>query len=192
MRHLLFRRSYDLPALFVGSRRHPELSPRWICGCTTPARIEVSSRVRVRREATARRCAVECSDVEGIATLELIDGRAAALAREHLGVRPSVELTVVAIGGTGRRPRSNRPARHLLGTVHGVCGSPRSVWMPLRSTVVAHRESLPSEVLGCVRPASVIQASRCHCRRSAASPEIRSRWFTDVSRILQRRCHSHR
>lgn len=27
-------------------------------------------------------------DVEGIAALELIDGRAAALTREHLGVRP--------------------------------------------------------------------------------------------------------
>lgn len=93
-RHSRVRRDntgYDLPALFVGAegtlgvitaldlRLHPTPSHRVtaVCGFAELAALVDAGRM--------------FRDVEGIAALELIDGRAAALTREHLGVRPPVE-----------------------------------------------------------------------------------------------------
>ncbi len=82
---------YDLPALFVGAegtlgvitsldlRLHPTPSHRVtaVCGfADLDALVDAGRTFR---------------DVEGIAALELIDGRAAALTREHLGTSPPVE-----------------------------------------------------------------------------------------------------
>ncbi len=93
-RHSRVRRDntgYDLPALFVGAegtlgvitaldlRLHPTPTHRVtaVCGFSElPALVDAG---RVFRE------------VDGIAALELIDGRAAALTREHLGVGAPVE-----------------------------------------------------------------------------------------------------
>src|SRR5262245_2822004 len=93
-RHSLVRSDntgYDLPALFVGAegtlgvipaldlRLHPTPSHRVtaVCGFA-----DLESLVDTGR--TFR-------DVDGIAALELIDGRAAALTREHLGVGAPVQ-----------------------------------------------------------------------------------------------------
>ncbi|BAX90488.1 FAD-binding oxidoreductase [Mycobacterium shigaense] len=93
-RHSLVRSDntgYDLPALFVGAegtlgvitaldlRLHPTPSHRVtaVCGfADLEALIEAGRAFR---------------DVDGIAALELIDGRAAALAAEHLGVGAPVQ-----------------------------------------------------------------------------------------------------
>ncbi|PLV51948.1 oxidoreductase [Mycobacterium tuberculosis variant microti OV254] len=93
-RHSLVRSDntgYDLPALFVGAegtlgvitaldlRLHPTPSHRVtaVCGfADLEALIDTGRRFR---------------DVDGIAALELIDGRAGALTAEHLGVSPPVE-----------------------------------------------------------------------------------------------------
>lgn len=93
-RHSLVRSDntgYDLPALFVGAegtlgvitaldlRLHPTPSHRVtaVCGfADLEALIDTGRRFR---------------DVDGIAALELIDGRAGALTAEHLGVNPPVE-----------------------------------------------------------------------------------------------------
>lgn len=93
-RHSLVRSDntgYDLPALFVGAegtlgvitaldlRLHPTPSHRVtaVCGfADLEALIHTGRRFR---------------DVDGIAALELIDGRAGALTAEHLGVNPPVE-----------------------------------------------------------------------------------------------------
>jgi FAD/FMN-containing dehydrogenase len=93
-RHSLVRSDntgYDLPALFVGAegtlgvitaldlRLHPSPSHRVtaVCGfADLDALIEAGRTFR---------------DVDGIAALELIDGRAAALTGEHLGVNSPVE-----------------------------------------------------------------------------------------------------
>jgi FAD/FMN-containing dehydrogenase len=93
-RHSLVRSDntgYDLPALFVGAegtlgvitaldlRLHPSPSHRVtaVCGfADLEALIEAGRTFR---------------DVDGIAALELIDGRAAALTGEHLGVGAPVE-----------------------------------------------------------------------------------------------------
>ncbi|OBI93630.1 oxidoreductase [Mycobacterium alsense] len=93
-RHSLVRRDntgYDLPALFVGAegtlgvitaldlRLHPTPSHRVtaVCGfADLEALIDAGRTFR---------------DVDGIAALELIDGRAAALTAEHLGVAAPVE-----------------------------------------------------------------------------------------------------
>jgi FAD/FMN-containing dehydrogenase len=92
-RHSLVRRDntgYDLPALFVGAegtlgvitsldlRLHPTPSHRItaVCGfADLDALVEAGRTFR---------------DVDGIAALELIDGRAAALTAEHLGVAAPV------------------------------------------------------------------------------------------------------
>lgn len=82
---------YDLAALFVGAegtlgvitaldlRLHPTPSHRVtaVCGFSDLEALVDAGRM--------------FRDVDGIAALELIDGRAAALAREHLGVIPPVE-----------------------------------------------------------------------------------------------------
>ncbi|WAJ45582.1 FAD-binding oxidoreductase [Mycobacterium sp. Aquia_216] len=93
-RHSLVRSDntgYDLPALFVGAegtlgvitaldlRLHPTPSHRVtaVCGfADLEALIDTGRAFR---------------DVDGIAALELIDGRAGALTAEHLGVGPPVE-----------------------------------------------------------------------------------------------------
>ncbi len=93
-RHSRVRRDntgYDLPALFVGAegtlgvitsldlRLHPTSSHRVtaICGfADLDALVDAGRTFR---------------DVDGIAALELIDGRGAALTREHLGVGAPVE-----------------------------------------------------------------------------------------------------
>lgn len=93
-RHSLVRSDntgYDLPALFVGAegtlgvitaldlRLHPTPSHRVtaVCGfADLEALIDTGRRFR---------------DVDGIAALELIDGRAGALTAERLGVNPPVE-----------------------------------------------------------------------------------------------------
>src|ERR1700759_4327526 len=76
---------YDLPALFVGAegtlgvitaldlRLHPTPSHRVTAVCAFGARDAVGDAGR------------SCRDVDGIAALELIDGQARALTREHLG-----------------------------------------------------------------------------------------------------------
>lgn len=93
-RHSRVRRDntgYDLPALFVGAegtlgvitsldlRLHPSPAHRVtaVCGFDDlEALVEAGRRFR---------------EVDGIAALELIDGRAAALTREHLGVGAPVD-----------------------------------------------------------------------------------------------------
>ena len=93
-RHSLVRRDntgYDLPALFVGAegtlgvitaldlRLHPTPSHRVtaVCGfADLEALVDAGRTFR---------------DVDGIAALELIDGRASALTGEHLGVNSPVE-----------------------------------------------------------------------------------------------------
>jgi FAD/FMN-containing dehydrogenase len=93
-RHSLVRSDntgYDLPALFVGAegtlgvitaldlRLHPTPSHRVtaVCGfADLDALIDTGRMFR---------------DVDGIAALELIDGRAGALTAEHLGIGPPVE-----------------------------------------------------------------------------------------------------
>jgi FAD/FMN-containing dehydrogenase len=81
---------YDLPALFVGAegtlgvitsldlRLHPEPSHRVtaVCGFDDLGALVEAGRL--------------FRDLDGIAALELIDGRAGALADEHLGVAPPV------------------------------------------------------------------------------------------------------
>jgi FAD/FMN-containing dehydrogenase len=81
---------YDLPALFVGAegtlgvitaldlRLHPDLPHRVtaVCGFDDLAALVDAGRL--------------FRDMDGIAALELIDGRAGALAEEHLGVTPPV------------------------------------------------------------------------------------------------------
>lgn len=134
-RHSRVRRDntgYDLPALFVGAegtlgvitaldlRLHPTPSHRVtaVCGFAELAALVDAGRM--------------FRDVEGIAALELIDGRAAALTREHLGVRPPSRLT--GCYWWNWPPTTIRPTGSpTCSAVHGCAGSPRSVWMPLRS-----------------------------------------------------------
>src|SRR6201995_2580233 len=82
---------YDLPALFVGAegtlgvitaldlRLHPTPSHRVTAVCAFGARDAVGDAGR------------SCRDVDGIAALELIDGQARALTREHLGTGAPVD-----------------------------------------------------------------------------------------------------
>jgi FAD/FMN-containing dehydrogenase len=93
-RHTLVRRDntgYDMPALFVGAegtlgvitaldlRLHPTPSHRVTAVCGFADLEELVDAGRMFR------------DVDGIAALELIDGRAAALTREHAGVGAPVQ-----------------------------------------------------------------------------------------------------
>src|ERR1700761_718952 len=99
---------YDLPALFVGAegtlgvitaldlRLYPTPSHQVtaICGFDDlDALVETGRRFR---------------DMQGIAALELVDGRASALAEERLGGPPPVRGGWLPAGGTGGRPRSDR------------------------------------------------------------------------------------
>src|ERR1700761_3940806 len=99
---------YDLPALFVGAegtlgvitaldlRLHPDPSHRVtaVCGFDDLAALVDAGRL--------------FRDMDGIAALELIDGRASALAEERLGGPPPVRGGWLPAGGTGGRPRSDR------------------------------------------------------------------------------------
>ena len=124
---------YDLPALFVGAegtlgvitaldlRLHPTPSHRVtaVCGfADLEALVEAGRSFR---------------DVDGIAALELIDGRAAALTGEHLGVARAGGGRLAAAGGAGRRPRPDRPARRSARGRAACATSPRSAWISLRS-----------------------------------------------------------
>ena len=140
---------YDLPALFVGAegtlgvitaldlRLHPTPSHRVtaVCGfAELEALIEAG---RVFR------------DVDGIAALELIDGRAAALTREHLGVGGPVDgewLLLVELAAD--HDQTERLAELLDGA--GLWASPRWAWMSLRSNGCGVFERVWRRCSGCM------------------------------------------
>ncbi|MGB8389599.1 FAD-binding oxidoreductase [Mycobacterium sp.] len=153
-RHSRVRRDntgYDLPALFVGAegtlgvitaldlRLHPTPSHRVtaICGFTDLEALVDAGR-------TFR-------DVDGIAALELIDGRAAALTREHLGVGAPVPgdwLLLVELAA------DHDQTDRLAGLLDGVqlCGEPAvGVDAAAQQRLWQVRESL-AEVLGVYGP----------------------------------------
>ena len=153
-RHSLVRRDntgYDLPALFVGAegtlgvitaldlRLHPTPSHRVtaVCGfADLEALIDAGRTFR---------------DVDGIAALELIDGRAAALTDEHLGVGAPVEgdwLLLVELAGD--HDQTERLAS-LLDGARG-CGEPAvGVDVAAQQRLWRVRESL-ADVLGVYGP----------------------------------------
>src|ERR1700742_3862944 len=107
---------YDLPSLFVGAegtlgvitaldlRLHPDPSHRVTAVCGFADLDALVDAGRLFRE------------LDGIAALELVDGRAAALAEEHLGVAPPARgegLVVVGMGG--ERDQTERLADALEG-----------------------------------------------------------------------------
>ena len=153
-RHSRVRRDntgYDLPALFVGAegtlgvitaldlRLHPTPTHRVtaVCGFSElPALVDAG---RVFRE------------VDGIAALELIDGRAAALTREHLGVGVPVEgdwMLLVELAAD--HDQTDRLADLLGG--QRLCGEPAvGVDTAAQQRLWRVRESL-AEVLGVYGP----------------------------------------
>ena len=153
-RHTLVRRDntgYDLPALFVGAegtlgvitaldlRLHPAPSHRVtaVCGfADLEALVDAGRTFR---------------DVEGIAALELIDGRAAALTAEHLGV-------VAPVGGDWlllvELAADHDQTERLADLLDGVrmCGDPAvGVDVATQQRLWRVRESL-AEVLGVYGP----------------------------------------
>ena len=153
-RHSRVRRDntgYDLPALFVGAegtlgvitaldlRLHPIPSHRVtaVCGFTDLEALVDAGR-------TFR-------DVDGIAALELIDGRAAALTREHVGIGAPVPgdwLLLVELAA------DHDQTDRLAGLLDGVqlCGEPAvGVDVAAQQRLWQVRESLP-EVLGAYGP----------------------------------------
>lgn len=153
-RHSLVRRDntgYDLPALFVGAegtlgvittldlRLHPVPSYRVtaICGfADLEALVDAGRAFR---------------DVDGIAALELIDGRASALTREHLGVRAPVDgdwLLLVELAAD--HDQTDRLSDLLMGAQ--MCGDPAvGVDIAARQRLWRVRESL-ADVLGVYGP----------------------------------------
>ncbi|SPM33441.1 FAD/FMN-containing dehydrogenase [Mycobacterium rhizamassiliense] len=153
-RHSLVRSDntgYDLPALFVGAegtlgvitaldlRLHPSPSHRVtaVCGfADLEALIEAGRTFR---------------DVDGIAALELIDGRAAALTGEHLGVGAPVEgdwLLLIELAAD--HDQTERLADLLDGA--RLCGEPAvGVDTAAQQRLWRVRESL-AEVLGVYGP----------------------------------------
>lgn len=153
-RHSLVRSDntgYDLPALFVGAegtlgvitaldlRLHPAPSHRItaVCGfADLEALVDAGRKFR---------------DVDGIAALELIDGRAAALTDEHLGVAAPVPgdwLLLVELAA------DHDQTERLAGLLDGVrlCGEPAvGVDVAARQRLWRIRESL-AEVLGVYGP----------------------------------------
>jgi FAD/FMN-containing dehydrogenase len=153
-RHSLVRRDntgYDLPALFVGAEgtlgvitaldlrlhRVPSHRVTAVCGFA-----DLESLVEAGR--TFR-------DVDGIAALELIDGRAAALTAEHLGVGAPVQgdwLLLVELAA------DHDQTDRLAGLLEGVqmCGEPAvGVDVVAQQRLWRVRESL-AEVLGVYGP----------------------------------------
>jgi FAD/FMN-containing dehydrogenase len=153
-RHSLVRRDntgYDLPALFVGAEGtlgvitaldlwlHPAPSHRVtvVCGfADLEALVEAGRTFR---------------DVDGIAALELIDGRAGALIRQHLGVVVPVEgdwLLLVELAAD--HDQTDRLADLLTGVQ--LCGDPAvGVDVAAQQRLWQVRESL-AEVLGVYGP----------------------------------------
>jgi FAD/FMN-containing dehydrogenase len=153
-RHSLVRSDntgYDLPALFVGAegtlgvitsvdlRLHPSPSHRVtaVCGfADLEALVDAGRTFR---------------DVDGIAALELIDGRAAALTAEHLGVGAPVAgdwLLLVELAAD--RDQTDRLADLLDGAQ--MCGDPAvGVDVAAQQRLWRVRESL-AEVLGVYGP----------------------------------------
>jgi FAD/FMN-containing dehydrogenase len=153
-RHSLVRRDntgYDLPALFVGAegtlgvitsldlRLHPTPSHRItaVCGfADLDALVDAGRTFR---------------DVDGIAALELIDGRAAALTAEHLGVGAPVAgdwLLLVELAAD--QDQTDRLAELLDGLQ--LCGEPAvGVDVAAQQRLWRLRESL-AEVLGVYGP----------------------------------------
>lgn len=142
---------YDLPALFVGAegtlgvitaldlRLHPAPSYRVtaVCGfADLEALVDAGRTFR---------------DVDGIAALELIDGRSAALTREHLGVGAPVEgdwLLLVELAAD--HDQTDRLADLLDGAQ--LCGEPAvGVDVAAQQRLWRVRESL-AEVLGVYGP----------------------------------------
>ncbi|SOJ52786.1 putative FAD-linked oxidoreductase [Mycobacterium simulans] len=153
-RHSWVRRDntgYDLPALFVGAegtlgvitaldlRLHPTPSHRVtaICGFADLEALVDAGRV--------------FRDIDGIAALELIDGRAAALTGEHLGVGAPVEgdwLLLVELAAN--HDQTDRLAELLDGLQ--LCGEPAvGVDVAAQQRLWRLRESL-AEVLGVYGP----------------------------------------
>jgi FAD/FMN-containing dehydrogenase len=153
-RHSMVRRDntgYDLPALFVGAegtlgvitaldlRLHPTLSHRVtaVCGfADLEALVEAGRTFR---------------DVDGIAALELIDGRAAALTREHVGVGAPVDgdwLLLVELAAD--HDQTDRLADLITGVQ--LCGEPAvGVDVAAQQRLWQVRESL-ADVLGVYGP----------------------------------------
>src|ERR1700741_2257453 len=153
-RHSLVRRDntgYDLPALFVGAegtlgvitsldlRLHPTPSHRVtaVCGfADLEALVDAGRTFR---------------DVDGIAALELIDGRAAALTAEHLGVGAPVGgdwLLLVELAAD--HEQTDRLADLLAGAQ--MCGEPAvGVDVAAQQRLWRVRESV-AEVLGVYGP----------------------------------------
>jgi FAD/FMN-containing dehydrogenase len=153
-RHSLVRSDntgYDLPALFVGAegtlgvitgldlRLHPSPSHRVTAVCGFADLEELIAAGRVFR------------DVDGIAALELIDGRAAALTDEHLGVGAPVKgdwLLLVELAAD--HDQTDRLA-DLLSAVQ-LCGEPAvGVDVAAQQRLWRVREAL-AEVLGVYGP----------------------------------------
>jgi FAD/FMN-containing dehydrogenase len=153
-RHSLVRRDntgYDLPALFVGAegtlgvitaldlRLHPSPSHRVtaVCGfADLEALVDAGRTFR---------------DVDGIAALELIDGRASALTHEHLGVGAPVDgdwLLLVELAAD--HDQTDRLADLLDGVQ--LCGEPAvGVDVAAQQRLWQVRESL-ADVLGVYGP----------------------------------------
>jgi FAD/FMN-containing dehydrogenase len=142
---------YDLPALFVGAegtlgvitaldlRLHPNPSHRVtaVCGFDDlDALVDAGRRFR---------------DLEGIAALELIDGRASALTSEHLGVAAPVDgdwLLLVELASA--YDQTERLAEALAGV--RMCGEPAvGIDLAAQQRLWRIRESL-AEVLGVYGP----------------------------------------
>lgn len=153
-RHSRVRRDntgYDLPALFVGAegtlgvitaldlRLHPTPAHRVtaVCGfADLPALVDAGRLFR---------------DVDGIAALELIDGRAAALTREYLGVGAPVQGDWMLLVELAADHDQTERLADLLDR-QGLCGEPAvGVDIAARQRLWRIRESL-AEVLGVYGP----------------------------------------
>ena len=143
---------YDLPALFVGAegtlgvitaldlRLHPTPSHRVTAVCGFAELEALVDAGRIFR------------DVDGIAALELIDGRAAALTREHLGVGAPVDgdwlLLVELAADHDQTDTARRAARRGA----QLCGEPAvGVDVAAQQRLWRVREAL-AEVLGVYGP----------------------------------------
>jgi FAD/FMN-containing dehydrogenase len=153
-RHSLVRRDntgYDLPALFVGAegtlgvitalelRLHPPPSHRVsaVCGfADLEALVDAGRMFR---------------DVDGIAALELIDGRASALTREHIGVGAPVQGDWLLLVELAADHDPTERLADLLAAVQ-MCGEPAvGVDVAAQQRLWQVRESL-ADVLGVYGP----------------------------------------
>ncbi|MGH3967604.1 MAG: FAD-binding oxidoreductase [Mycobacterium sp.] len=142
---------YDLPALFVGAegtlgviteldlRLHPNPSHRVtaVCGFSELAALVDAARL--------------FADVDGIAALELIDGRASALTGAHLGVPAPVDgAWLLLVELTSDRDQTARLADALTGVA--MCSEPAvGVDLAAQQRLWRVRESV-AEVLGVYGP----------------------------------------